>query len=216
MDPLGRPIVNGTDFGFNFGALIRDYREAPRRVLLSKTGFSPCVCTEPDPLARADGGPAAGAYLLVIRPIECGEGGAQVFGTVCGHNPVHCEPDGFRGGFVLSLVRYPCDLASPTLGPDFWALRGLLAAHYFDVHEACCGDRWRTAVGLDGGFAAASTLSRHTDIAVPLAMAWVGVDGSVRFLDSWIARRQIEQTQSAAWASRTLGISSLVLRRCCC
>ncbi len=201
FDPLGRPIANGTDFPFTFRELVHDYRQAPRRVLISEAAFSPCVCTERDPEQKADG-PVAGAYLLVIRPVECGEGGAQVYGSVCGHNAAHCEPDGYRGGFALSLVRYPCSMQRAP--KDAWALRGLFAAHYFDVYQACGGDRWKTVVGLDGGFAEASRLPAG-DLALPLAMAYVGVDASVHFLDPWIARRQIEQTNAAAWASQRFG-----------
>ncbi len=208
FDHIGRPILVSQAFGFTLEQLIGTYRKTPQLVVGSGTDFMPCVCLAPDPAGPSGGGPAvpSGPYLLVIQAGESEEGGAKVMGDVCGGTaPVTCRADAWRGGFGLSLVRFPVELP---LRPDLrtaWDLRGTLSAYFFDVFEHPLWRRWDPDFLTDGVFCRDSGPGRHDAGAVALALAYLGEDGSVLFLDQWIPRRTISATPAEDWHRTRFG-----------
>ena len=208
FDHVGRPIQVSQAFRFSIDQLIGAYRKTPQRVVGGGTEFSPCVCLVPDP-----GGPSGGTaqvptgpYLLVIEAAERADGEAKVMGDVCaGPAPDTCRADAWRGGFGLSLVRFPVD---PPLRADLrtaWDLRGTLSAYYFDVFEHPLWRRWDPPFATDSGFCEDTGPGRHDGAAVALAMLYLGEDGSVLFLDQWIPRRTICATPGEDWHRSRFG-----------
>ncbi len=206
FDDVGRPIVVGADFPFAFRDLINRYKKEPVRVTGGGTAFAPCICLEPVPGGPIDAGAALppGPYLLVISPAENQEGEAKVYGELCTPaERVHCQFDGWRGGFGLSLVAYPARITGRNLTP--WDYRGLLAAHYFDHYERDLAARWPASFAHDGGFCRGPDTRPREAGAVPLAMVYVGAEGSVLFVDPWIPRRPRASSASSAWFAEMRG-----------
>ncbi len=203
------PIVVGKSFEFSIDELITRYRAEPRVVTGGSTRFVPCVCLAPDPASPRDPGPAIapGPYLIVIEPQECPEGEAKVYGEICATtHPVHCEADGWRGGFGLTLVRFPADPPEDESIRTPWDLRGILSAYYFDVFEHSLIDRWDTDFARDEAFCEGTGPHLHQAEAVPLAMVYIGRDGaSVCFLDPWIPRRTLAATSATSWTKNMIG-----------
>ena len=188
--------------------LIGTYRKTPQRVVGGGTEFAPCICLAPDPAGPTSGGPAVppGTYLLVIQAGETEEGGAKVMGDVCGGAaPVTCRADAWRGGFGLSLVRFPVELP---LRPDLrtaWDLRGTLSGYYFDVFEHPLWRRWDPDFLADGVFCRDTGPGRHDAGAIALAMLYLAEDHTVLFLDQWIPRRTICDTPAEDWHRTRFG-----------
>lgn len=206
FDGVGRPIVVGSSEGFTFGELLDDFVTKPRTIVSGGTQFAPCVCLEPTSISTQDGvAVTAGAYLLVITPEERPEGEAKVYGTACpSPGAVHCETDGWRGGFGLSLVRYPTTVPVDQV-QSAWDLRGVLAAHYFDVYEHSLAKRWPAGFAADGAWCQGPGPFQRLAGAVPLAMVYVGTNGSVLWMDPWIPRRPQVATATHDWHANMLG-----------
>jgi hypothetical protein len=133
------------------GALHLHHREAPRRLAQDapeggrrRRRFHALRVPRRRP-AGPTGGSAvpSGPYLLVIQPNESEEGGAKVMGEICGGAAaVNCRADTWRGGFGLSLVRFPVELPLRQDLVSAWDLRGTLSAYFFDVFEHPLWKRW--------------------------------------------------------------------------
>jgi hypothetical protein len=208
FDGIGRPIVVGQEYCFCFRDLIPRFQNEPRQVAVSAQRFQSCLCLEP--LNGGAGTPGSalppGPYLLMIEPRESPEGDAKVYGEACaGEGPARCESHGWRGGFGLSLARFPADPPSGLNIPSSWALRGTLSAYYYDVFEHSLIERWNPEYLRDDGFCEAVGNSCQQAGAVPLAMAYIGFDGSIVFLDQWIPRRGIAATNAAGWTRTHIG-----------
>lgn len=209
FDDVGRPIVVGTPFNFTFRQLVEQARVKPQIVVGGGTRFSPCVCLAPAPTTSSGSSPGMkpGAYLLIIEPGECPEGEAKVYGDVCAaaNAGAHCETDGWRGTFGLSLAYVPVQPPVEELR-SIWELRGVLSAWWFDVWEHSLVERWDP--DFPAGFCTGPDPRLRSPGAVPLAMVYLGVDGSVLFVDAWIPRRPQVATASASWAATLRGAPS--------
>lgn len=207
-DHVGRPILVSTPFRFTIEQLLGTWRKTPQKVVGGGIDFMPCVCLAPDP-GGATGGSAAlptGPYLLVIQAGETEEGGAKVMGELCaGAASANCRADAWRGGFGLSLVRFPVDLPLRKDLQSIWELRGTLSAYYFDVFEHALWKRWDPAFAAEGPFCSDTGPGRHDGAAIALAMLYLGEDGSVLFLDQWIPRRTICATPAEDWHRTRFG-----------
>lgn len=212
FDGMGRPIVVCKPLRFSLNDLVTKYRAKPRVVTGGGTQFMPCICLEPESRESAvDPGPSLrpGPYLLVIEPEEFPQGEAKVYGEVCsGPEPVYCEADGWRGGFGLSLVRFPTDVSTDDDIRTAWDLRGTLAAYYFDVWEHDLRSRWDPDFAENTDFCAGTGPYLHPACSVPLAMVYVGVGNCVMFVDPWIPRRSLASTTPAAWSATLIGAPS--------
>lgn len=205
----GRPIAVGAPFAFRFADLLDQFKTNRTIVVDGGTQFAPCVCLAPGLPGPSGGGSISpGPYLLIIGSVETNEGEAKVHGNVCGAAaPKRCEADGWRGGFALSLARFPVDVPLDEIC-SAWDLRGVLSAYYFDVYEHALLERWLQPFPrgeADVDFCAGLGPFDRQDGAVPLAMVYVGSDGSILFMDPWIPRRPIAATASAAWAANLRG-----------
>jgi hypothetical protein len=205
----GRPITVGAPFEFRFADLLDQFKTNRTIVVDGGTQFAPCVCLAPGLPGPSGGGSVSpGPYLLLLGAVETNEGEAKVYGNVCGSAPPkRCEADGWRGGFALSLARFPVDVPLDEIC-SAWDLRGVLSAYYFDVYEHALLERWLQPFPRGEGdvdFCAGLGPFDRQDGAVPLAMVYVGSDGSILFMDPWIPRRPIAATASAAWAANLRG-----------
>lgn len=208
FDHQGRPILVAQFFRFTIEQLIGVYRTTPQRVVGGSIEFMPCVCLAPDP-AGPSGGTAqvpSGPYLLVIEAAERPDGEAKVVDDLCaGGQPDTCRADAWRGGFGLSLVRFPVELPLRQDLRSVWDLRGTLSAYFFDVFEHPLWRRRTPLFATDDGFCAGTGSGRHDAAAVALAMLYLGEDGSVLFLDPWIPRRVICATPGEDWHRTRFG-----------
>lgn len=208
FDHLGRPILVAAPFSFTVEQLLGTYRKTPQRVVGGGVDFMPCVCLASDPAGPTGGSAAlpAGPYLLVIQPGESEEGGAKVMGEICGGAAsAACRADTWRGGFGLSLVRFPVELPQRQDLQSAWDLRGTLSAYFFDVFEHALWKRWDPDFATDGPFCADTGPGRHDAGAIALAMLYLGEDGTVLFLDQWIPRRGICDTPAEDWHRTRFG-----------
>jgi hypothetical protein len=208
FDHFGRPILVSQAFRFTVEQLIGTYRKTPQQVVGGGTEFMPCICLAPDTRGPTGGGAAvpAGPYLLVIQAGESEEGGAKVMGDLCGGSAAAtCRADAWRGGFGLSLVRFPVELPLRDDLRTPWDLRGTLSAYFFDVFEHPLFRRWDPDFATDAGFCRDTGPGRHDAGAIALAMLCLGEDGSVLFLDSWIPRRTICDTPAEDWHRTRFG-----------
>lgn len=208
FDHAGRPILVSAPFRFSIEQLLGTWRKTPQRVVGGGIDFMPCVCLAADPGGPAGGSAALppGPYLLVIQAGESEEGGAKVMGEICaGAAAANCRADAWRGGFGLSLVRFPVDLPLREDLRSIWDVRGTLSAYYFDVFEHALWKRWDPAFATEGPFCADSGPGRHDGAAIALAMLYLGEDGSVLFLDQWIPRRTICATPAEDWHRTRFG-----------
>ncbi|WP_374475539.1 hypothetical protein [Zoogloea sp.] len=208
FDHIGRPILVSTPFTFSIDQLIGAYRKTPQKVVGGGVDFMPCVCLVNDP-AGPTGGSAAlpsGPFLLVIQPGETEEGGAKVMGEICGGAAsANCRADTWRGGFGLSLVRFPVELPFRQDLQSAWDLRGTLSAYFFDVFEHALWKRWDPNFATHGPFCADTGPGRHDAAAIALAMVYLGEDGSALFMDQWIPRRTICDTPAEDWHRTRFG-----------
>ena len=208
FDHVGRPILVSQPFAFTIEQLLGVYRKTPQKVVGGGVDFMPCVCLVDDP-AGPTGGSAlvpSGPYLLVIQPNESEEGGAKVMGEICGGTAaVNCRAEAWRGGFGLSLVRFPVELPLRGDLASAWDLRGTLSAYFFDVFEHPLWKRWDPDFLTDGPFCSDTGPGRHDAAAIALAMVYLGEDGSVLFLDQWIPRRTICDTPAEDWHRTRFG-----------
>lgn len=209
FDMIGRPILVPAPFTFRLEQLIALQKSKPRQVVGGGTQFAPCICLAPDP-AGASGGSAAppsGAYLLIIEAAEKPGGDAKVYGTVCSDSqPVTCEADAYCAGFGLSLVRFPVDVPESEKARSVWDLRGILSAYFYDVFEHSLVKRWDPTFATDDGFCIGTGPGRKDTGAVALAMVYLGTDGTVLWMDSWIPRRSIVATPGEDWHRTSFGL----------
>jgi hypothetical protein len=208
FDGIGRPIVVGQDFCFSFEDLISRFQSDPRQVTTSGEQFQSCLCLEPLDGGAGTPGSAVvpGPYLLMIEARECPEGDARVYGEACaGDQPARCQSNAWRGGFGLSLVRFPADPPSKLKITSAWDLRGTLSAYYYDVFEHSLITRWDPEFARDDGFCDAVGSDCQQTGAIPLAMVYIGFDGSLLFVDQWIPRRGLAATTAADWTQTRLG-----------
>lgn len=208
FDHVGRPILVSEPFTFTIEKLLGAWRKTPQKVVGGGIDFMPCVCLADDP-AGPTGGSAlvpSGPYLLVIQPNESEEGGAKVMGEICGGAAaVNCRAEAWRGGFGLSLVRFPVELPLREDLVSAWDLRGTLSAYFFDVFEHPLWKRWDPGFLTSGPFCSDTGPGRHDAAAVALAMVYLGEDGSVLFLDQWIPRRTICDSPAEDWHRTRFG-----------
>lgn len=208
FDHVGRPILVSEPFSFTIEKLLGAWRKTPQKVVGGGVDFMPCVCLADDP-AGPTGGSAlvpSGPYLLVIQPNESEEGGAKVMGEICGGAAaVNCRAEAWRGGFGLSLVRFPVELPLREDLVSAWDLRGTLSAYFFDVFEHPLWKRWDPDFLTKGPFCSDTGPGRHDAAAVALAMVYLGEDGSVLFLDQWIPRRTICDSPAEDWHRTRFG-----------
>lgn len=214
FDDLGRPASVGAAFTFTFTDLINRYRTRPSVVVGGGTTFTPCACIEELPPGSVPTGASLpeGPYLLLIFPIEAGEGKAKVYGDACAASgsAEACAAEGWRGGFELRLARLKVEVPQESW-TDAWDLRGMLSAWYFDLYEHDLRTRWNRAGATAPYFPADPAQwkgpgpAARVEAGVPLALVYIGSDGSVLFLDEWIPRRPIAATGSAAWAANARG-----------
>lgn len=214
FDDLGRPASVGAPFTFRFTDLVNRYRTRPTRVVGGGTMFAPCACVESLPPGSVPAGPSLpeGPYLLLIFPIETGEGKAKVYGDACAAagSAEACAAEGWRGGFELRLARLDVQVPRERWS-GAWDLRGMLAAWYFDLYEHDLRSRWnRLGAGApyfpgDPEVWRGPGPSGRVEAGVPLALVYLGSDGSVLFLDEWIPRRPLVATGAAAWAANARG-----------
>jgi hypothetical protein len=208
FDHIGRPILVSAPFSFSIEQLIGTYRKTPQKVVGGGIDFMPCVCLIDDP-AGPTGGSAAlpsGPFLLIIQASENEEGGAKVMGEICGGAAsATCKADTWRGGFGLSLVRFPVELPQRQDLQSAWDLRGTLSAYFFDVFEHALWKRWDPSFATSGPFCADTGPGRHDAAAVALAMVYLGEDGSLLFMDQWIPRRTICDTPAEDWHRTRFG-----------
>jgi hypothetical protein len=190
------------EFRFSLADLIGVSRKALRRVVGGRREFMPCVCLAPEPGGVSGGSAAlpAGPYLLVIEAGEVPEGKAKVTGDVCaGRRSAPCEADVWQGSFGLSLVRFPVELPLLEEATDPWALRGDLAAYYFDVFEHPLWSRWDPEFPLDGRFGRSSVPGRQEGMAMPLALVHLNSSDAALYIDHWIPRRLITDSPGEDW-----------------
>ncbi len=208
FDHVGRPILVSAPFSFTIEQLIGTYRKTPQKVVGGGIDFMPCVCLANDP-AGPTGGSAAlpsGPFLLIIQAGETEEGGAKVMGEICGGAAsATCKADTWRGGFGLSLVRFPVDVPLRLSLQSAWDLRGALSAYFFDVFEHPLWQRWDPPFASSGPFCSDTGPGRHDAAAIALAMVYLGEDGSLLFLDQWIPRRTICDTPAEDWHRTRFG-----------
>lgn len=208
FDHIGRPILVSAPFSFTLEQLIGTYRKTPQKVVGGGIDFMPCVCLVNDP-AGPTGGSAAlpsGPFLLIIQAGETEEGGAKVMGEICGGAAsATCKADTWRGGFGLSLVRFPVELPLRQDLQSAWDLRGTLSAYFFDVFEHALWKRWDPSFATSGPFCADTGPGRHDAAAVALAMVYLSEDGSLLFMDQWIPRRTICDTPAEDWHRTRFG-----------
>lgn len=208
FDHVGRPILVSEPFTFTIEKLLGAWRKTPQKVVGGGVDFMPCVCLADDP-AGPTGGNAlvpSGPYLLVIQPNESEEGGAKVMGEICGGAAaVNCRAEAWRGGFGLSLVRFPVELPLRDDLVSAWDLRGTLSAYFFDLFEHPLFKRWDPDFLTDGPFCHDTGPGRHDAAAIALAMVYLGEDGSVLFLDQWIPRRTICDSPAEDWHRTRFG-----------
>lgn len=209
FDNAGRPIVVGAEFPFQLKSLMDQFISNQTVVVDGGTQFAPCVCLAPAPPGVTGKGPSLspGPYLLIIKPQETPEGEAKLHGSACpSGGTMLCEADGWRGGFSLALTRFPVNVAMDSVC-SAWDLRGVLSSYYFDVYEHALSQRWKDPFPRGNGVDFCDGLGPldHAEGAVPLAMLYVGNDGSILFLDSWIPRRPTASTASSAWAANVRG-----------
>lgn len=209
FDNAGRPIVVGAEFPFQLNKLMDQHISNQTVVVDGGTQFAPCVCLAPAPPGLTGKGPSLspGPYLLIIKPVETPEGEAKLHGSACPTGgTMLCEADGWRGGFALALARFPVNVAMDSVS-SAWDLRGVLSSYYFDVYEHALTQRWQAPFPQGNGvdFCAGLGPLDHAEGAVPLAMLYVGNDGSILFFDAWIPRRPTASTASAAWAANVRG-----------
>ncbi|MCU7862737.1 MAG: hypothetical protein KZQ92_02030 [Candidatus Thiodiazotropha sp. (ex Lucinoma borealis)] len=198
----------GQEYCFCFRDLIPRFQSTPRQVAVSGQRFQSCLCLEPFNGGAGTPGSALppGPYLLMIEPRETPEGDAKVYGEACaGEESARCESNGWRGGFGLSLVRFPADPPRELKIASSWALRGILSAYYYDVFEHSLIQRWDPEFLRDDAFCEAVGNSCQQAGAVPLAMAYIGFDTSIIFLDQWIPRRGLTATSAANWTRTHIG-----------
>lgn len=207
---IGQPIAVGADFEFTFAQLMDQWKSNKTVVVDGGTVFAPCVCLAPMPGGGMPGGQAlpAGPYLLLIDPRESLEGEAKVYTQVCpGKSTPQCEKDGVRGGFALSLARFPVDVPMEQI-ESAWDLRSILSAYYFGVYELSLIQRWARPFPLDEGlkdFCSGPGPFDRVPGHVPLAMVYVGSDGTILFVDPWIPRRSQAATASLGWHANLRG-----------
>ena len=206
---IGQPISVGAEFEFTFAELMDQFRSNKTVVIDGGTSFFPCVCLAPMPCGDMPAGQALpeGPYLLLIDPKDSLEGEAKVYNQVCPGKTASCEKDGIRGGFVLSLARFPVDVPMETIESS-WDLRNILSAYYFGVYERSLITRWARPFPLDEGnkdFCHGPGPFDRVAGHVPLAMVYVGSDGTILFVDPWIPRRSIAATASAGWHANLRG-----------
>ena len=207
FDGDGRPILVDRPFRFHFSELLSDWAERPVVAKRPRTQFQPCVCIEDRP-GFEDAGPGheTGAYLLVISPTTKEEGSAKVYKDPCaGDRSVHCTADAWRHAFRLSLVKYPFEHEALVEQNDIFALRGTLAAHYFDVWERTWRDRFRPPFAEDARFCAGLGPFTRAPGSVALAMIFVTAGGDLLVLDPWIPRRYQISSASRAWEAAVRG-----------
>ncbi len=208
FDGQGRPISVAREFRFELRDLLADYNERPTVAVPSTTTFAPCVCLEDLPPGTRDSGAAyeAGPYLLVIAPGEQHRGEARVHREFCGSNQTeHCEADGIRGRFSLSLVKFPLQASAlPDVETSF-ELRGWLSAYYFDAWEHDLEERWQPPFPRGNEFCEGLGPFQREPGTVPLAMVYVDSSGDILFVDPWIPRRYQIESASNAWAARMRG-----------
>ncbi len=208
IDGNGRPIIVGAPYHFCFNDLITAHKARPMVVGVATHRFMPCICVNPDPTAPRDPGAAIrpGPYLLCIEPEETPQGEAARYGELCGHErAIHCEADGWRGGFGLSLAYFPVALPGAEEIRTEWDLRGVLSAYYYNVFEHNLIKRWDKPFAVDNGFCDPTGPMEHVSGCVPLAMVYVAHDGSLVFLDSWIPRRPLAATAAQSSSRVTIG-----------
>ena len=206
---IGQPISVGQDFELKLADLMDQFRSNKTVVVDGGTSFFPCVCLAPMPCGDMPAGQAlpAGPYLLLIDPKDSLEGEAKVMNQVCPGGSAACEKDGIRGGFVLSLARFPVDVPMETVESS-WDLRSTLSAFYFDIYEMSQITRWARPFPLDEGnkdFCHGPGPFDRVAGHVPLAMVYVGSDGTILFVDPWIPRRSIAATASHGWHANLRG-----------
>ncbi|WP_437656659.1 hypothetical protein [Sorangium sp. So ce1182] len=210
FDGAGQPIVVGAPFQLDFKELTTSFVSHQVVVVDGGTQFSPCVCLAPVPSGKWTAGPSLppGPYLLVIRPTETPSGEAKVYNHACATSKsVLCEADGFRGGFSLSLARFPVDVPLDGVS-DIWTLRSVLSSYYFDVFEHSLIARWKRPFPLADGqvdFGAGTGRLDQQATAVPLAMVYLGSNNCLLFLDPWIPRRPLASTAASAWSANLRG-----------
>lgn len=214
FDDLGRPASVGAAFTFRFTDLIQRYRTRPSVVIGGGTTFTPCACIEELPPGSVPTGASLpeGPYLLLIFPIEVGEGKARVYGDACAStgSAEACEAEGWRGGFELRLARLKIEVPQESW-TDAWDLRGMISGWYFDLYEHDLRTRWNRAGATAAYFPADPAQwqgpgpNARVEAGVPLALTYIGSDGSVLFLDEWIPRRPIAAPGSAAWGANARG-----------
>ncbi len=212
FDDVGRPIVVGAPFDFKFSDLLTKYRAQPSVLVSGGTRFAPCACIArmPDSIIDRGSGFKPGAYLLLIHPAEAPEGEAKRYGEACpSAQSIHCEADGWRGGFGLRLAYLPVEVPAPPAQvndadiADYF--RGILSAYYFDVYEHALPDRWDDDFPLADTFQHASGPRERSAGGIPLALVYINATGDVFFVDQWIPRRTIVSTIGAAWFSNVRG-----------
>lgn len=208
FDMAGRPILVARPFRFRLADLVAEAVKRPRRVVPVKTEFSPCVCLADDPAGPTGGGVSArpGPYLLVIEAGETPEGEARIAGQACAApDNIACQADFWRGGFGLSLARFPVEIPDGPEARTAWDLRGMLSAYFFDVFEHPLFRRWDPPFALDNGWGDPHRPGRHEAGTVALAMVFLGQDGSALFMDSWVPRRGICATPAEDHHRLTFG-----------
>ena len=208
FDGVGRPILVSQAFPFSLAELIGVSQQAPRRVVGGRREFMPCVCLAPEPggVSGGSGALPAGPYLLVIEAGEVPEGQAKVTGDVCGgRRSAPCAADLWQGSFGLSLVRFPVEVPLLAENTDPWALRGILAAYYFDVFEHPLWSRWDPEFPLDGRFGRGSAPGRHEGMAIPLALIHLDAQNAALYIDPWIPRRLITDPPGEDWHRTCFG-----------
>ena len=208
FDSEGRPIKVDAEFDFTFAELLDEYANNPRVAVPPKTRFHPCVCIESVPGARDAGpNPESGAYILVISPAEFpSDRNARVHRDICKKaDRVACEADAWRGGFQLSLVKFPAPSPSLVDAWSIFALRGEMAAYYFDTWERRWESRWSRPFMEDDRFCRALGPLERNPGAVPLAFVYIGTSNDVMFVDPWIPRRYQISSASRAWEALLRG-----------
>jgi hypothetical protein len=232
FDGMGRAIEVTGQHVFTFEQLVAQFRKEPRAAVADNgTRFRPCL---EDRLLADHGGPAEGAYVLALRREDRRSGAARVYGSGC--EPT-CDHDVVCEAFGLSLLHVPTppDVAAiasftpgstPTTSLHLslaltqgkgWALRGKMAAVWFDYYERKLHERWgqRDPSRAAGPFPREATRwsgpVAEPHPWVPLALLYYvpsASGGTVEFLDPHIPRRMIMATTAASWAATLTGASS--------
>jgi hypothetical protein len=202
FDDIGRPIVVGRSFQFTIEQLLERYLSSPQKVLGSGTTFAPCVCIEPGGGAGLTAGSIPqGTFLLLVEPSECPEGMAKVYGEACAASAhAQCDADRFVSGFGLSLARVEAPVSAELLSEGSWALRSHLGAWYNAVHKPDLRNRWPSWRTVRD-FGPAGRVAGH----IPLALLYVGENGDILFVDPWIPRRYLVESESRMRGSGSRG-----------